>query len=315
MNAASAEPGLDQTRDSLVSCLVLSLALHVLMVLASYAAPELLRLYPNLLPAWLHDLLAHKPPAAEMTVNLPEARPDDPKVPDPVVTLTERMIVDPTMVSDVEPDKATHEGSDNALAANPNPVSSTKPVPNIPAPEREVRGTFDNYRPAPGGSKTREHSIDSPDVVPAPPVIQPVAPPPVAVVVPDLPKPVQVEEKPAPMTRKALEPLPEPPARPPGDLALAQPTPKPVTVTPAAPPKPAPPPTPAAPAAPATPLMQLRKVAEDVYVMQHPTGSSNASFVVTPEGVLVFDLDIRTGDQVLAAIRKVTNKKVRYIIT
>ncbi len=60
--------------------------------------------------------------------------------------------------------------------------------------------------------------------------------------------------------------------------------------------------------------MELRKIAPDVYTMQHPFGSSNASFVVTPDGVLVFDADIRTADQTMAAIRKTTDKKVRYVV-
>jgi glyoxylase-like metal-dependent hydrolase (beta-lactamase superfamily II) len=62
------------------------------------------------------------------------------------------------------------------------------------------------------------------------------------------------------------------------------------------------------------PAMELRKIAPDVYTMQHPFGSSNASFVVTPDGVLVFDADIRTADQTMAAIRKTTDKKVRYVV-
>jgi glyoxylase-like metal-dependent hydrolase (beta-lactamase superfamily II) len=61
--------------------------------------------------------------------------------------------------------------------------------------------------------------------------------------------------------------------------------------------------------------MKMVKVAEDVYMMQHPQGSSNSTFVITPEGVVVFDTDIRTADQTLAAIRSLTDKKVRYIIT
>jgi len=51
------------------------------------------------------------------------------------------------------------------------------------------------------------------------------------------------------------------------------------------------------------------QVAKDVYTM---TGAgSNASFVVTDEGVLVFDSDIRNDD--LPAIRKVTNRKIVYL--
>ncbi len=61
--------------------------------------------------------------------------------------------------------------------------------------------------------------------------------------------------------------------------------------------------------------MELIKLAEDVYFMQHPQGSSNSVFVVTPEGVLVFDSDIRTADQTLAAIRRVTDKKIRYLVS
>src|SRR5687767_12827098 len=54
---------------------------------------------------------------------------------------------------------------------------------------------------------------------------------------------------------------------------------------------------------------QMVPVAKDVYTM---TGAgSNASFVVTDEGVLVFDSDIRNND--LPFIRKVTDKKVVYL--
>ena len=62
------------------------------------------------------------------------------------------------------------------------------------------------------------------------------------------------------------------------------------------------------------PTMELRKIAPDVYTMQHPFGSSNSSFVVTPDGVLVFDADIRTANQTMAAIRKTTDKKIKYVV-
>jgi len=60
--------------------------------------------------------------------------------------------------------------------------------------------------------------------------------------------------------------------------------------------------------------MELIKLADDVYMMQNSEGSSNSVFVITADGVLVFDTDIRTADQTLAAIRTLTNKSVRYII-
>lgn len=54
---------------------------------------------------------------------------------------------------------------------------------------------------------------------------------------------------------------------------------------------------------------QMVQLAKDVYVM---TGAgSNSAFVVTDEGVLVFDSDIRNDD--LPAIRKVTDKKIVYL--
>jgi glyoxylase-like metal-dependent hydrolase (beta-lactamase superfamily II) len=63
-----------------------------------------------------------------------------------------------------------------------------------------------------------------------------------------------------------------------------------------------------------TPVMEQKTIAPDIYMMQHPFGSSNSYFVVTPDGVLVFDADIRTADQTFAAIRKTTDKKIRYVV-
>ena len=67
-------------------------------------------------------------------------------------------------------------------------------------------------------------------------------------------------------------------------------------------------------AAQIVPRMELVEVADDVYVLQHPAGSSNSVFVVTEEGVVVFDADIRTADQVLQAIRRTTDRRIRLMI-
>jgi glyoxylase-like metal-dependent hydrolase (beta-lactamase superfamily II) len=72
-------------------------------------------------------------------------------------------------------------------------------------------------------------------------------------------------------------------------------------------------PQPAAQQQPEVARMDMRKIAEDVYMMESSLGSSNAVFVVTPDGVFVWDADLKSADQVLAAIRKVTDKKVRYV--
>lgn len=61
--------------------------------------------------------------------------------------------------------------------------------------------------------------------------------------------------------------------------------------------------------------MEMVQVAEDVYTMVNSRGSSNSTFVITEEGVLVFDMHIATADQTLAAIRKLTDQKVRYLIS
>ena len=64
---------------------------------------------------------------------------------------------------------------------------------------------------------------------------------------------------------------------------------------------------------PPQPQMEQRQIAQNVWTMQHPLGSSNSTFIVTDEGVFVWDADVRTADQVLAAIRRTTDKKVRYV--
>lgn len=61
--------------------------------------------------------------------------------------------------------------------------------------------------------------------------------------------------------------------------------------------------------------MTRHQVTDGVYMMQNERGSSNATFVITDDGVVVFDADVRTAPQVLAAIRQLTDKKVRYVIT
>ena len=64
---------------------------------------------------------------------------------------------------------------------------------------------------------------------------------------------------------------------------------------------------------PPQPQLEQREIAQNVWTMQHPLGSSNSTFIVTDEGVFVWDADVRTADQVLAAIRRTTDKKVRYV--
>ncbi|MBX9760553.1 MAG: MBL fold metallo-hydrolase [Beijerinckiaceae bacterium] len=64
---------------------------------------------------------------------------------------------------------------------------------------------------------------------------------------------------------------------------------------------------------PPEPQMELREITKNVWTMQHPLGSSNSTFIVTDEGVFVWDADVRTAGQVLAAIRRTTDKKVRYV--
>ena len=57
------------------------------------------------------------------------------------------------------------------------------------------------------------------------------------------------------------------------------------------------------------------KVADNVYMFEHSGGSGNSTMVFTDDGVLVFDFGIDNADQTLAAIRKMTDKKVKYLIS
>ena len=61
--------------------------------------------------------------------------------------------------------------------------------------------------------------------------------------------------------------------------------------------------------------MRPLKIAEGVYMFENTSGTSNATVVITDEGVVVFDFNILTADQVLAGLRKLTDKKVRYLIS
>jgi glyoxylase-like metal-dependent hydrolase (beta-lactamase superfamily II) len=61
--------------------------------------------------------------------------------------------------------------------------------------------------------------------------------------------------------------------------------------------------------------MRPVKVADSVYVFENSRGASNATVIITDEGVVVFDFNILTTDQVLAGLRKLTDKKVRYLIS
>ena len=50
-------------------------------------------------------------------------------------------------------------------------------------------------------------------------------------------------------------------------------------------------------------------------MFEHTSGTSNATVVITDDGVVVFDFNIHNADQVLAGLRKLTDKKVRYLIS
>ncbi|MGH7826314.1 MAG: MBL fold metallo-hydrolase [Candidatus Binatia bacterium] len=57
------------------------------------------------------------------------------------------------------------------------------------------------------------------------------------------------------------------------------------------------------------------KVTDGVYMFEHSRGSGNSTVVITDEGVLVLDFHIANADQTLAGIRKLTDKKVKYLIS
>jgi glyoxylase-like metal-dependent hydrolase (beta-lactamase superfamily II) len=57
------------------------------------------------------------------------------------------------------------------------------------------------------------------------------------------------------------------------------------------------------------------KVTDGVYMFEHSQGSGNSTAVITEDGVVVLDFHIDNADQTLAGIRKLTDKKVKYLIT
>ena len=57
------------------------------------------------------------------------------------------------------------------------------------------------------------------------------------------------------------------------------------------------------------------KVTDGIYMFEHSQGSGNSTVVITDDGVLVFDFHIANADQTLAGIRKLTDKKVKYLIS
>ena len=57
------------------------------------------------------------------------------------------------------------------------------------------------------------------------------------------------------------------------------------------------------------------KIADGVYMFQHSQGSGNSTAVITDDGVLVFDFHVDNANQTLAEIRKLTDKKVKYLIS
>ena len=61
--------------------------------------------------------------------------------------------------------------------------------------------------------------------------------------------------------------------------------------------------------------MRPVKIADGIYMFENTSGTSNATVVITDDGVVVFDFNILTADQVLAGLRKLTDKKVRYLIS
>lgn len=57
------------------------------------------------------------------------------------------------------------------------------------------------------------------------------------------------------------------------------------------------------------------RVTDGVYMFEHSQGSGNSTVVITNDGVVVLDFHIDNADQTLAGIRKLTDKKVKYLIT
>lgn len=250
--------------------------LHVVSITLFVALPDLARLYPQAFPEWLRKLLAPAPALVAIDVEMPD--PPARAQAEPEVTISSRVVVDPRAVSELPPDVATHQGAEHSLAANLESTRLEAPVPRVEAPKRETPGTFENYRPEPGGARTKAPDPE-PETAPEPPApaLPPPRPAPVAVKpLEALPPPVVPVLEPVKIEKARVLPQPEArPAPPVGDLAMAVPQPRPAppatppapvpvaaTPPPAAPlPKPAPP-TPQKPPDPAPARRRPKRLSE-----------------------------------------------------
>ncbi|HLN88063.1 MAG TPA: MBL fold metallo-hydrolase [Candidatus Limnocylindrales bacterium] len=61
--------------------------------------------------------------------------------------------------------------------------------------------------------------------------------------------------------------------------------------------------------------MRPVKITDGIYMFENSRGANNSTVVLTQEGVVVLDFNISNADQVLAGIRKLTDKKIRYLIS
>jgi cyclase len=61
--------------------------------------------------------------------------------------------------------------------------------------------------------------------------------------------------------------------------------------------------------------MNMVKLADNVYTMVEAGGGSNSTFIITDDAVVVFDHYMPESEQTLAAIRKLTDKKVKYLFS
>ena len=68
-------------------------------------------------------------------------------------------------------------------------------------------------------------------------------------------------------------------------------------------------------AASAPEQMRPVKITDGVFMFENSSGANNSTAVLTQEGVVVLDFNISNADQVLAGIRKLTDKKIRYLIS
>lgn len=190
---------------SIAWCLVLSFAIHVLVMISYLGLRQVAKSRPQALPKWVVEAVLPEPPPPLAEPEIPRVQ-DPPPEPEPQVVFVE---VDPQSVTEEAPEKTPFYSTANTLAANVRPPDTLSDKPKFEGKQERILRTFDNDRPQPfAPALPPEPSVSELQVPQAVPPIasQPLGGAPVGEVA--FAKPVPMAQVPKP--QPAIKPVPVP---------------------------------------------------------------------------------------------------------